>query len=167
MLIPTACCGWPAERHKLRKYFINDKKTTNKTLWIMNFKPFSPETYLFIMTLRVSIEQCEKLYLLKPNRPQRQKHRFMSHSPYCPVARLNGPRAYIRTPLYKLYGKGYCSFTKSRHFIDVIVNEEVGIERSILTKRRLCYLMVTSGFDARRVDHFSFSPKILTGRRRE
>ncbi len=22
-------------------------------------------------------------------------HRFVSHSPYCPVVRLNGPRAYI------------------------------------------------------------------------
>ncbi len=39
--------------------------------------------------------------------------------------------------MYKLYGKDYCSFTKSRHFIDVIVNEEVGIEHSILTKRKI------------------------------
>ncbi len=29
-----------------------------------------------------------------------QRNRFVSHSPYCPVVRLNGPRAYIRTPLY-------------------------------------------------------------------
>ncbi len=32
----------------------------------------------------------------------RQRHRFVSHSPYYPVVRLNGPSAYIRTPLYNL-----------------------------------------------------------------
>ncbi len=66
----------------------------------MTFKPFSPEEYLFIMTLVASIEQFKKVNLFKPNTPQRQKHRFVSHSPYCPVVRLNGPMAYIRTPLY-------------------------------------------------------------------
>ncbi len=76
------------------------KKTTHKTLWIMTFKPFSPEKYLFVMTLAVSIEPLKKVNLFKPNTPQRQKRRFVSHSPYCPVVRLNGPRAYIRTPLY-------------------------------------------------------------------
>ncbi len=68
----------------------------------MTFKPFSPHKYLFIMTLTISIEQFEKVDLFKPNTPQRQKHRFVSHAPYCPVARLNGPRAYIRTSLYVL-----------------------------------------------------------------
>ncbi len=66
----------------------------------MTFKPFSLDKYLFIMTLTVSTEQFEKANLFKPNTPQRQKHRFVSHSPYCPVVRLDGPRAYIRTPLY-------------------------------------------------------------------
>ncbi len=66
----------------------------------MNFKAFSPHKYLFIITLTVSIKQCEKVNLFKPNTPQRQKHSFVSNSPYCPVVRLNGPRAYIRTPLY-------------------------------------------------------------------
>ncbi len=66
----------------------------------MTFKPFSPDRYLFIKTLTVSIEQCEKVNLFKPNTPQRQMHRFLPHSPYCPVVNLNGPRAYIRTPLY-------------------------------------------------------------------
>ncbi len=56
------------------------------------------------MTLTVSIEQLKKVNLFKPNAPQRQKHRFVSHSPYCPVVRLNGPRAYIRTPLYYKVG---------------------------------------------------------------
>ncbi len=96
-----ACWWWPAERLKLRKYFINDKQTTHKTLWIMTFKPFSPEKYLFTMTLTVSIEQREKVNLFRPNIPQKQKHRFMSLSPYCHVVRLNGPSAYIRTPLLK------------------------------------------------------------------
>ncbi len=58
----------------------------------MAFKPFSPDKYLFIKTLTVSIEQCEKVNLFKPSTPQRQKHRFVSHS--------HEPRAYIRTPLY-------------------------------------------------------------------
>ncbi len=66
----------------------------------MTLKPFSPEKYFFIMTLTVSIEQFEKVNLFKPNTRQSQKHRFVSHSLYCPVVRLNGPRAYIRTPLY-------------------------------------------------------------------
>ncbi len=66
----------------------------------MTFEPFSLRKYLFIMTLTVSIKQCEKVNLFKPNTPMRQRHRFVSHSPYCPVVRLNGPRAYIRTPLY-------------------------------------------------------------------
>ncbi len=66
----------------------------------MTFKPFSPDRYLFIMTLTVSIEQCETVNLFKPNTPQRQMHRFFSHSPYNPVVSLNGPSAYIRTPLY-------------------------------------------------------------------
>ncbi len=95
-----ACRWWPAERLKLRKYFRNDNKTTHKTLCIMIFKPFSPKKYLFIMTLTVSIEKFEKVNLFRPNTPQRQTQRFVSHSPYCPVHRLNGPRAYIRTPLY-------------------------------------------------------------------
>ncbi len=66
----------------------------------MTFKPLSPEKHLFVMTLAVSIEPFKKVNLFKPNTPQSQKHRFVSHSPYCPVVRLNGPRAYIRTPLY-------------------------------------------------------------------
>ncbi len=66
----------------------------------MTFKVFLPHKYLFIMTLTVGITQCKKVNLFKPNTPKRQKHRFVSHSPYCPVVRLNGPRAYIRTPLY-------------------------------------------------------------------
>ncbi len=66
----------------------------------MTFKAFSPEKYLFVMTLTGSIQQFKKVRLFKPNTPQRQMHRFVSHSPYCPVVRLNGPRAYIRTPLY-------------------------------------------------------------------
>ncbi len=66
----------------------------------MTFEPFSPEKYLF--TMAVSIEQCEKVNLFKPSTHQRQKHRFMSHSPYCPVVRLNGLRAYIRTLLYTI-----------------------------------------------------------------
>ncbi len=69
----------------------------------MAFNPFSPEKYLFIMTLTVSIEQFEKVNLFKQSTPQRQTHRFVSHSPYCPVVRLNGPRAYIRTPLYSVF----------------------------------------------------------------
>ncbi len=66
----------------------------------MTFKAFSPHKFLFIMTLTVSIKQCEKMNLFNQYTPKRQKHRFVSHSPYCPVVRLNGPRAYIRTPLY-------------------------------------------------------------------
>ncbi len=68
----------------------------------MNFKAFSPHKYLFIMTLTASIKWCEKVNLFKPNTPQRQKDRFVSHSPYYPVVRLNAPRAYIRTPLKSL-----------------------------------------------------------------
>ncbi len=66
----------------------------------MTIKAFSPHRYLFKITLTVGIKQCEKVNLFKLNTPKRQKHRFVSHSPYCPVVRLNGPRAYIRTPLY-------------------------------------------------------------------
>ncbi len=100
MLSPITCRCWPTERLKRRKYLMNDKKTTHKALWTMTFKPFSPNKYLFIMTLAVSIELCEKVNLFKPNTPQRQTHRFKSRSPYCPAASLNGPRAYIRIPLY-------------------------------------------------------------------
>ncbi len=39
----------------------------------------------------------------------RQRHRFVSHSPYCPVVRLNGPRACIRTPLYLHLKPGWIS----------------------------------------------------------
>ncbi len=73
----------------------------------MTFKPFLPGKYLFIMTLTVRIKQCEKVNSFKPKTPQGQTHRFESHSPYCPVARLNGPRAYIRTPLYLIK---FCGF---------------------------------------------------------
>ncbi len=66
----------------------------------MTVKTFSPHKYLFIMTLTVSIKQCEKANLFKPNTPKRQKHRFVSHSSYCPVVRLKGLRAYIRILLY-------------------------------------------------------------------
>ncbi len=76
---------------------ISGHHCTHETLWIKTFKPFSPEMYLFAMTLTVSIEQREKENLFRPNTPQR--HRFMSHSPYCHVVRLNGPSAYICTPL--------------------------------------------------------------------
>ncbi len=35
----------------------------------MTFKRFSPHKYLFIMTLTVSIKQCEKVNIYKPNTP--------------------------------------------------------------------------------------------------
>ncbi len=47
----------------------------------MTSKPYSPDKYLFVMTLTVRIKKCEKVNVFKPNTPQRQKHRFVSHSP--------------------------------------------------------------------------------------
>ncbi len=66
----------------------------------MTLKAFSLHKYLFILTLTVSIKQCKKVNLFKPNTPKRQKHRFVSHSPYYHIVRLNGPRPYIRKPRY-------------------------------------------------------------------
>ncbi len=63
----------------------------------MTLNPFSPEKYLFVMTLTVRIKQCEKVNLFKSNTIQMLKHRFMPHSPYYPTA-------YIRTPLNKQPG---------------------------------------------------------------
>ncbi len=66
----------------------------------MTFKTFYPDKYLFVISLTVSIDQCEKVNLFNPNTPQGQTHRVKSHTPYCPAARLHGPRVYIRTSLY-------------------------------------------------------------------
>ncbi len=57
MLSRIACRCCPAERLKRRKYLINDK---NYSQSVVTFKPFSPDKYLFIMTLTVGIEQCKK-----------------------------------------------------------------------------------------------------------
>ncbi len=104
----------------------------------MTFKVFSPHKYLFIMTLTVSIKQCDKVNLFKPNTPKRQKHRFVSHSPYCPVVRLNGPRAYIRIPLYfyiVLRMVNFSFFTK--HELLVSKNEGLRLEKTRLLGLRL------------------------------
>ncbi len=61
----------------------------------MTLNPFSPEKNLFVLTLTVRIEQCEKGTYT--NTIQMLKHRFMPHCPYYPTA-------YIRTPLYKQPG---------------------------------------------------------------
>ncbi len=62
----------------------------------MTSKPYSHDKYLFIMTLTVRIKKYEKVNEFKPNTPQRQKHRFMSHSPQGQVNNFG----YITLPSY-------------------------------------------------------------------